>query len=49
MKLRIKAMVIAVCRVVLPAVVGAVTLAGCNGGRTDLSDGGGAVGRGGEH
>ncbi len=40
MKLRIKAMVIAVCRVVLPAVVGAVTLAGCNGGRTDLSDGG---------
>lgn len=33
-------MVIAVCRVVLPAVVGAVTLAGCNGGRTDLSDGG---------
>lgn len=40
MKLRIKAMVIAVCRVVLPAVVGAVTLAGCNGGRADLSDGG---------
>lgn len=40
MKLRIKAMVIAVCRVVLPAVVGAVSLAGCNGGRADLSDGG---------
>ena len=40
MKLRIKAVVIAVCRVVLPAVVGAVTLAGCNGGRADLSDGG---------
>lgn len=40
MKLRIKAMVIAVCRVVLPAVVGAVALAGCNVGKTDLSDGG---------